>query len=53
MKRPRMVYEIYMQLLGRAGGRQLEKLAPCLTQNLDAIPSRNVVRMSVLGLHAL
>jgi acetyl-CoA C-acetyltransferase len=47
----RMAYEIYTQLLGRAGERQLESPAIGLTHNLGGIPNRNVASVSVLGLH--
>ncbi|HET9694235.1 MAG TPA: acetyl-CoA acetyltransferase, partial [Steroidobacteraceae bacterium] len=47
----RMAYEIYNQLLGRAGDRQLSAPALGLTHNLGGIPNRNVASVSVLGLH--
>jgi acetyl-CoA C-acetyltransferase len=47
----RMAYEIYTQLLGRAGERQLTSPALGLTHNLGGIPNRNVASVSVLGLH--
>jgi len=47
----RMAYEIYTQLLGRAGPRQLEAPALGLTHNLGGIPNRNVASVSVLGLY--
>ena len=47
----RMAYEIYTQLLGRAGPRQLESPALGLTHNLGGIPNRNVASVSVLGLY--
>ena len=51
----RMAYEIYLQLLGRAGARQLRgrsALGPALglTHNLGGIPNRNVASVSILGL---
>jgi acetyl-CoA C-acetyltransferase len=46
----RMAYEIYTQLLGRAGPRQLDSPALGLTHNLGGIPNRNVASVSVLGL---
>lgn len=46
----RMAYEIYLQLLGRAGERQLENPKLGLTHNLGGIPSRNVASVSILGL---
>lgn len=48
----RMVYEIYQQLLGRAGDRQLEAPSLGLTHNLGGIPSRNVASVAIFGLHA-
>ena len=47
----RMAYEIYTQLLGRAGERQLKSPALGLTHNLGGIPNRNVASVAVLGLH--
>lgn len=47
----RMVYEIYLQLLGRAGDRQLSNPKLGLTHNLGGIPIRNVAAISVIGLH--
>ena len=51
----RMAYEIYLQLLGRAGDRQLRGRgghgpAIGLTHNLGGIPNRNIASVSVLGL---
>src|SRR6202041_3151912 len=51
----RMAYEIYNQLLGRAGDRQLRGRAghgPAigLTHNLGGIPNRNIASVSILGL---
>ena len=53
----RMAYEIYLQLLGRAGDRQLpgrsgQGPAIGLTHNLGGIPNRNIASVSVLGLSA-
>jgi acetyl-CoA C-acetyltransferase len=53
----RMAYEIYLQLLGRAGDRQLRGQSgrgPSigLTHNLGGIPNRNVASVSILGLLA-
>jgi acetyl-CoA C-acetyltransferase len=47
----RMAYEIYLQLLGRAGARQLKSPSMGLTHNLGGIPNRNVASIGVLGLH--
>ncbi len=49
----RMVYEIYLQLLGRAGERQLSSPSMGLTHNLGGIPIRNIASVSVFGLHAV
>jgi acetyl-CoA C-acetyltransferase len=53
----RMAYEVYLQLLGRAGERQLRGRsgrgpAIGLTHNLGGIPNRNIASVSILGLHA-
>jgi acetyl-CoA C-acetyltransferase len=53
----RMAYEIYLQLLGRAGDRQLRGRngrgpAIGLTHNLGGIPNRNIASVSILGLLA-
>ena len=47
----RMAYEIYLQLLGRAGARQLPEPSLGLTHNLGGIPNRNVASVAILGLH--
>ncbi len=47
----RMTYEIYLQLLGRAGDRQLSSPSIGLAHNLGGIPNRNVASINVLGLH--
>ena len=47
----RMAYEIYLQLLGRAGERQLASPSIGLTHNLGGIPNRNVASVAVFGLH--
>lgn len=46
----RMAYEVYLQLLGRAGDRQLESPALGLTHNLGGIPNRNIASVAVFGL---
>jgi len=48
----RMAYEIYLQLLGRAGKRQLRNPSLGLTHNLGGHPFRNVASVSVFGLHS-
>jgi acetyl-CoA C-acetyltransferase len=45
----RMLYEVYLQLLGRAGERQLGGVDFGLTHNLGGIPNRNVASISILG----
>lgn len=45
----RMVYEIYQQLLGRAGERQLHKVDLGLAQNLGGHPHQNVCSVSIVG----
>lgn len=45
----RMVYEIYLQLQGRAGERQLPKVDLGLTQNLGGHPHQNVCAVSIIG----
>ncbi len=51
----RMAYEIYLQLLGRAGDRQTRGRSGSgpsigLTHNLGGIPNRNIASVSILGL---
>ena len=45
----RMVYEVYQQLLGNAGERQLAKVDLGLTQNLGGHPHQNVSAISIIG----
>lgn len=45
----RMVYEIYQQLLGQAGDRQLSKIDLGLTQNLGGHPHQNVCSVAIVG----
>jgi acetyl-CoA C-acetyltransferase len=45
----RMVYEVYNQLLERAGERQLDRVDFGLTHNLGGAPFNNVVAVSILG----
>ncbi len=47
----RMNYEIYLQLLGRAGPRQLKDPKLGLAHNLGGIPNRNVAAISILGMN--
>ena len=48
----RMAYEIYNQLLGRAGERQLSNPTYGLTHNLGGVPYLGIAALSILGLHA-
>lgn len=48
----RMAYEIYTQLLGRAGERQLTAPSLGLTHNLGGVPYLGVAAISILGLHS-
>jgi acetyl-CoA C-acetyltransferase len=45
----RMVYEVYQQLHGRAGERQLKNVDRGLTQNLGGHPHQNVCAVSIIG----
>ncbi|QHE84614.1 acetyl-CoA acetyltransferase [Hydrogenophaga sp. BPS33] len=47
----RMAYEVYNQLQGRAGERQLKSPSLGLTHNLGGVPYQGVAAVSVLGLH--
>jgi acetyl-CoA C-acetyltransferase len=47
----RMAYEVYNQLLGRAGERQLASPSLGLTHNLGGVPYQGVAAVSILGLH--
>ncbi|MBL7216502.1 MAG: acetyl-CoA acetyltransferase [Desulfobacteraceae bacterium] len=47
----RMIYEMYLQLLGRAEERQLENPQYGLTHNLGGFPAQNVCAISILGLY--
>ncbi|MNF36080.1 Beta-ketoadipyl-CoA thiolase [compost metagenome] len=46
----RMAYEVYMQLLGRAGDRQLSNPSLGLTHNLGGVPYLGIAAISILGL---
>jgi len=48
----RMAYESYLQLLGRAGKRQLKNPVFGLTHNLGGVPYNGVAAISILGLWA-
>ncbi len=49
----RMLYEIYLQLHGRAGPRQLATPKIGLTHNLGGQPSQNVCSVSIVGLESI
>ena len=46
----RMLYEMYAQLLGRAGDRQLKSPTFGMTHNLGGFPHQNVSSVSIIGL---
>ncbi len=46
----RMIYEVYNQLLGRAGSRQIPNPKLGLTHNLGGIPSFSVCSIAIFGL---
>ena len=45
----RMIYEMYLQLLGRAGERQLANPRYGLTHNLGGMPYMNICSISIVG----
>ncbi len=45
----RMIYEMYLQLQGRAGDRQLKDPRYGLTHNLGGFPHQNVCAISIIG----
>lgn len=45
----RMLYEIYLQLLDRAGDRQRGKVDLGLTHNLGGLPLRSIASVAILG----
>ena len=45
----RMIYEIYLQIHGRAGARQLKHVDIGLTHNLGGHPHQNVSAISIVG----
>ena len=45
----RMLYEMYLQLLGRAGPRQLASPTIGLTHNLGGAPAMNVCSVAIIG----
>jgi acetyl-CoA C-acetyltransferase len=46
-----MAYEVYSQLLQRAGPRQLKSPSLGLTHNLGGVPYLGIAGISILGLH--
>lgn len=48
----RMAYENYVQLLGRAGERQLSDPSLGLSHNLGGVPYQGIAAISILGLHS-
>ena len=44
-----MIYEMYLQFLGRAGERQLSDPRLGLTHNLGGYPQQNISSVSILG----
>lgn len=47
----RMAYEVYNQLLGRAGERQLDTPSTGLTHNLGGVPHQCIAAITIFGLH--
>jgi len=45
----RMVYELYLQIMGRAGARQLDKADLGLTHNLGGLPMRSIASVAIFG----
>jgi acetyl-CoA C-acetyltransferase len=45
----RMLYEMYLQFLGRAGDRQLNDPKYGLTHNLGGFPMLNICSIAILG----
>ncbi len=46
----RMMYEMYLQLQGRAGDRQIKDPSIGLTHNMGGFPNQNLVSISIAGL---
>lgn len=49
----RMLYEVYLQLQGRAGDRQLSNPKTGLVHNLGGSPSQNVCSVAIAGLEGV
>ncbi|HOS97193.1 MAG TPA: acetyl-CoA acetyltransferase, partial [Deltaproteobacteria bacterium] len=47
----RMLYEMYLQFLGRAGQRQIKDPRYGLTHNLGGFPMLNICSIAILGRH--
>ncbi len=47
----RMLYEMYLQLLGRAEERQLKRPRYGLTHNLGGFPAQNICSIAIVGLY--
>ena len=47
----RMLYEMYTQLQGRAGARQLSNPSIGMTHNLGGAPHQNVSSIAIVGLY--
>lgn len=47
----RMIYEMYLQIQGRAGERQLKNPRIGLTHNLGGFPSQNICAITIVGLY--
>lgn len=45
----RMIYEMYLQLNGRAGARQAAQPVFGMTHNLGGFPSQNVSSVTIVG----
>lgn len=46
----RMIYEMYKQLQGKAGPRQIEDPRIGITHNMGGFPPRNIIAVSIVGL---
>jgi len=47
----RMIYELYLQMQGRAGERQVDNPKIGLTHNLGGAPHQNVCSVAIIGQH--
>jgi acetyl-CoA C-acetyltransferase len=46
-----MLYEMYLQLQGRAGERQVNNPRNGLTHNLGGFPFQNICSIAIIGRH--